>query len=268
MEFATTLVQMPCKDGDPDHNFARARWLLRERKTNAALEFIILPELFAIGFSLTDYSQLGPGIPGRTVDFLTDLAEEHSAFVIGTGIEGTENEMFYNTLVVAAPNGKIVAQYRKMHPFQEEKDVFKGGESLALLDLGSMMVGLEICYDIRFPEVTRRLALEGAELIVIPAAFPDPRSAHWNALLLGRAIENQLFVAATNRIGFGFDGKTYFGHSQVIDPWGVRLNRLNSEERVFVNTSDTEMIKSVREQITCYADIAPSGYDTIKRFKA
>ncbi|TFG04049.1 hypothetical protein EU538_12905 [Candidatus Thorarchaeota archaeon] len=268
MEFATTLVQMPCKEGDPDYNFARARWLLENHSTNTPMEFIVLPELFAIGFRHADYPKIGPGIPGRTTQFLQDLAEEHSAYTIGTGIESADDELFYNTLVVASPEGKIVAQYRKIHPFQEEKDVFRGGESLALLDLEGIVVGLEICYDIRFPEATRKLALEGAELIVIPAAFPDPRSEHWNALLLGRAIENQLFVAATNRVGYGFDGKTYFGHSQTIDPWGVRLTRINSAERVITDISDTAMVRSVRDQITCYQDIAPSGYDTVKRFKA
>ncbi|MFX1606295.1 MAG: nitrilase-related carbon-nitrogen hydrolase, partial [Promethearchaeota archaeon] len=162
--------------------------------------------------------------------------------------------------------GKVSGTYRKIHPFQEERDVFMGGDMLAIFDCSGIKVGVQICYDIRFPEVTRKLALEGAELVLVPAAFPDPRGEHWNTLVRARAIENQLYVAATNRIGFGFDGKTYFGHSQMVDPWGVVLGRRSSEERLITSEGNTEMIHTVRSQVTCYDDIAPSGYDNIQRF--
>jgi predicted amidohydrolase len=257
---------MSCVEGDRNHNFTNARLMLEGYKPGKGVQFIQFPELFAIGFRNEDYKKEGPGVPGPTADFLSSIAEEHGAYVIGTGTEKIDT-MFYNTLVLAKPGGKIVGTYRKIHPFQEERDVFKGGDSLVLFDCSGIKVGVQICYDIRFPEVTRKLALEGAELVFVPAAFPDPRSEHWDTLVRARAIENQLYMAATNRIGFGFDKKTYFGHSQVVDPWGVVLGRKNSEERLVRADGNTEMIESVRSQITCYADIAPSGYDTIKLFE-
>ena len=168
---------------------------------------------------------------------------------------------------MVSPEGKTIGTYRKIHPFQSERDVFAGGNTATLFEIKGVNVGVEICYDVRFPEVSRRLALEGAEVILMPAAFPDPRSAHWDNLVMARAIENQLFVAAVNRVGQAFDGKTYFGHSQVVDPWGVRLTRINSENEVFTSTVNTEMIESVREQVTCYADIAPEGYDKVQWFR-
>ena len=183
--------------------------------------------------------------------------------MIATGIEESP-ERFYNTLIVATPEGEVQGSYRKIHPFQEEREIFDGGKEITLFDCEGIKVGVQICYDIRFPEVSRRLSLEGAELLVVPAAFPDPRSAHWNALIHARAIENQVYVAATNRVGPGFDGKTYFGHGQQIDPWGVILTRRNSEARIIQNTGNTDMIRSVREQITCYADRSPTGYDRVK----
>ncbi|MFX1542489.1 MAG: nitrilase-related carbon-nitrogen hydrolase [Promethearchaeota archaeon] len=266
MKLQLTLVQMPCVEGDREANYEWARGLLQNHKSTENLEFIVLPELFDIGFRYEDYSEAGAGIPGPTSVFVQNLAEEYSSYVVGTGLEGTES-LFFNTLVVASPEGKTIGTYRKIHPFQSEREVFAGGNMLTLLDIKGVKVGVEICYDVRFPEVSRKLALEGAELILIPAAFPDPRVAHWDNLVMARAIENQLFVAAANRVGPSFDGKTYFGHSQVVDPWGVRFTRINSENEVFTSQIDTAMIKSVREQITCYADMAPEGYDKAQWFK-
>jgi predicted amidohydrolase len=261
-----TLVQMPCQEGNREGNFEQARAILDNRKEGRGVQFILLPELFAIGFRHEDYNREGPGVPGPTTDFIQSIAKEHGAYTVGTGIEKTGSK-FHNTLVLARPNGELHGTYRKIHPFQEERDVFEGGNSLAMFECSGIKVGVEICYDIRFPEVTRKLALEGAEIVLIPAAFPDPRMEHWNILVRARAIENQLYIAATNRIWYGFDGKTYFGHSQTVDPWGLILNRRNSEIRLISTSGNTEMIQNVRSQITCYADIAPSGYDRVEWFR-
>jgi predicted amidohydrolase len=257
---------MPCVEGDRKTNHEWAKGLLRNHKSTENLEFIVLPELFDIGFRYDDYAKAGPGIPGLTSEFMQSLAEEHSSYVVGTGLE-KKDSLYFNTLVLTSPEGKTIGSYRKIHPFQSERDVFAGGNMVTLFDIKGVRVGVEICYDVRFPEVSRKLALEGAELILMPAAFPDPRSAHWDNLVMARAIENQLFVAAANRVGPSFDEKTYFGHSQVVDPWGARLTRMNSENDVFASSIDTAMIKSVREQITCYADVAPEGYDKVQWFK-
>ncbi|MHA2378528.1 MAG: nitrilase-related carbon-nitrogen hydrolase [Candidatus Thorarchaeota archaeon] len=266
VQFQVTLVQIPCIEGNREENFNWGRGVLQNHTSNAETEFIILPELFAIGFRFGDYTTQGAGVPGPTSRFIESIAEEHSAYVVGTGLESSESK-FYNTLVMATPEGRMLGTYRKIHPFQSERDIFDGGDKIVLFDLPGIKVGVEICYDIRFPEVTRKLALEGAELVLIPAAFPDPRAAHWDNLMMARAIENQLFVAAANRVGEAFDNKTYFGHSQVVDPWGVRLTRINSARQIFSTVADTSMIESVREQITCYADIAPSGYERVEWFK-
>lgn len=265
MEFTVSLIQMHCLEGKREHNFSRARALLSDFQLGQGVNFVMLPELFAIGFRHSDYPEVGPGMPGPTTDFLCELAENLGVYVMASGIEAGKKR-YYNTLALAGPTGKIRGSYRKIHPFQEEQDVFDGGDTITLFDCDGIKVGVQICYDLRFPEVSRRLALEGAELILIPAAFPDPRSEHWNVLIQARAIENQLYVAAANRIGWGFDKKTYFGHSQVVDPWGVLLTRKNSEERMVRAKGDTSMIESVRKQITCYADRAPNGYEKVVWF--
>ncbi len=270
MKFRVVLVQVPCEEGRREENSQRVRELLRTHRYRASEdsgpEFIVLPELFAIGFRHADYERLGQGVPGPTEDFVRELASETGAFVVTTDIEA-HGERYYNTLVMASPQGRTIARYRKVHPFQAEKDVFDGGDTLALVDIGDLRVGLQICYDIRFPEMTRRLALEGAELVLIPAAFPNPRSHHWDALLQARAIENLFFVAAANRVGSAFDGKTYFGHSQLVDPWGVRRTEIESSPRVIVGSGDTEAVKSARTQLTCFEDRRPEAYERVQVFR-
>ena len=265
MDFRITLIQVPCIEGNREQNFGKVMQLLEDHNSNESVEFAIIPELFAIGFRHEDYASCGPGVPGPTSEFLQELAEEYGAYFLATAIEKSDSK-YYNTLVIANPSGNILGLYRKIHPFQEEKDVFKGGEKIVLFSTHGIKIGVQICYDIRFPEVTRKLALEGAELILMPAAFPDPRSPHWNTLLRARAIENQFYFAAANRIGYGFDGKTYFGHSQIIDPYGVVLNRLNSMERLITTTGDTSCIKVARSQITCFEDRSLTGYDNVEYF--
>lgn len=264
-----TLVQMMCEEGNREFNFDRADDLLKDYRPSNGVRFIVFPELFVIGFRKEDYEKIGPGYPGPTSEFLCEIAKKNKAYVFGTDIERSDQrkERYYNTLIAAGPSGKTVGTYRKMHPFQEERDVFDSGDTITLIDCNGIRVGVQICYDIRFPEVSRKLALEGAELIVIPAAFPDPRSGHWNTLIQARAIENQLYVAATNRIGFGFDKKSYFGHSQMIDPWGIVLIRPTSESRIITTSGDTEMIQNVRKQITCYQDLLPTGYEKVTWFR-
>jgi len=261
-----TLIQIPCEEGNRESNFQRVLELLKNYEPSGSIDFIVVSELFAIGFRHEDYEREGPGVPGPTSEFLGEIAKEHRAYVFGTGIEKSEKK-HYNTLIAANPSGGIIGTYRKIHPFQEERDIFDGGQSMVLMECGGIKVGVQICYDIRFPEVSRRLALEGAEILIIPAAFPDPRHAHWNTLVQARAIENQVYVAAVNRIGLGFDGKTYFGHSQIVDPWGIVLTRPNSEERIITSRGSTKMIQTVRDQITCYADRSPTGYENVEWFR-
>jgi omega-amidase len=263
MDFAVTLVQMPCKEGRREDNFSYAREMLQGHRTKGDTEFIIFPELFAIGFRYSDYVAEGPGVPGPTTEFVQEVSEEYSAYALATDIEQAGTK-WYNTLIMSSPNGRVIASYRKIHPFQDEREAFEGGDSAVMVKIGGINIGLEICYDIRFPELSRLLALNGAEIILMPAAFPDPRAPHWGTLLKARAIENQLYVAACNRVGMGYNGKTYFGHSQIVDPWGECLTRINTDQSIFTASGNTAMIEDVRKQIACYKDRVPERYGNVR----
>jgi predicted amidohydrolase len=256
---------MSCIEGNREENFSKARMLIKDLDKFKGLQFIVLPELFAIGFRYEDY-EVESRLPTNTLDFMKEIAVDKQSYVVATDIEPHEG-MFYNTMMMVNPEGQLLGEYRKIHPFHSEKDVFKGGDQVVLFELNQLRVGVQICYDLRFPEVSRQLAAQGAELIIIPAAWPDPRGHHWDTLLLARAIENQVYVAACNRVRTGFDGKTFFGHSQLVDPWGVRLTRVNSEERIVVEKGDTAMLDSVRATVTCWQDIPEDGYDKVVTFR-
>jgi N-carbamoylputrescine amidase len=131
---------MPCVEGERKINFDKASALLDEVANVEYTEFVLLPELFAIGFRHEDYAKVGAGIPGETSLFLEKLAEERGAYVLASGIEAAGSK-FYNTLVVTSPTGKTIAKYSKIHPFQEEKDVFRGGEEIVLLEVSGIKVG-------------------------------------------------------------------------------------------------------------------------------
>ena len=118
---------------------------------------------------------------------------------------------------------------------------------------------MAICYDLRFPELFRHYALQGARLILLPAEWPNPRREHWRTLLRARAIENQCFVAACNRVGES-DGTSFFGASAVIDPWGATLIEGDDTPAILTTTLDLSLVENVRERIPVFADRRPELY--------
>jgi omega-amidase len=148
--------------------------------------------------------------------------------------------------------------------FGEEKHV-QAGEGLITADTELGRIGCSVCYDLRFPELFRKCALDGAEVQVLPAAFPHPRLVHWRTLVQARAIENQSYFIATNQCGIESHGTTvgevhYFGHSMVVDPWGEILLEAGEEEGVYLTDIDISLVAKVREHLTALNDRKPELY--------
>jgi predicted amidohydrolase len=162
---------------------------------------------------------------------------------------------FYNCFALYGPDGVLCGAYRKVHLFRlmDEEKYLAPGEECVNLDLPWGRTGLAICYDLRFPELFRTYALAGARLMLIPAEWPHPRREHWRTLLRARAIENQCFVAACNRIG-ATGASTFFGASTVIDPWGETLVEAGEIETLLTVTIDTDLVESVRRRIPVFED--------------
>ena len=250
-------IQFNVKPGDVDANLAYVREALKRAAARGA-QLVLLPEMWSSGFDYKNLNQLSLRT-AAIVEELTALSRELRLVIIGSMPEPNKNKVF-NTIYVV-DRGTIAGLYRKIHLFSllGEDKAFSGGDNWLLADTSIGKVGVIICYDLRFPELSRRLAIEGAEIICIPAQWPKPRQEHWRTLLRARAIENQLFVVSCNACGV--IGKLdFFGMSMIIDPKGEVLAEAGEEEREIFSTLDMQTISDWRSQIPCFNDRRPELY--------
>lgn len=259
-----TLVQMDCLLGQPAENFERAEKFVIEAGRRGS-DLVVLPELWSTAYDLENaalhaapltQNHEGEGWFGR----LAQMARQAGVWLTGSILEASVGR-FYNCMTLYSPQGELTGAYRKIHLFrlmQEELYLAPGAET-TLLDLPWGKTGLAICYDLRFPELFRRYALDGATLVVIPAEWPHPRREHWRTLLRARAIENQCYIAACNRIGEG-KGNRFFGASAVIDPWGETLIQGGETEALLTVTVDLAEVAAARHRIPVFADRRPDLY--------
>jgi len=263
-EFVLTLVQMDCLSGDPGRNFERAEAFIADAAGRGS-DLVVLPELWHSSIDLENAEVYASpmaaeaGSDGWFGRFAT-LARDNHVWLTGSMLE-SQGDQFYNTMVLYSPEGKLAATYRKMHLFRllDEDKYLAPGEAGTMHELPWGCAGLAICYDLRFPELFRRYALEGARLVILPAAWPHPRRMHWRTLLRSRAIENQWFVAACNRVGTSED-VSFFGSSAVIDPWGETLIEGGETEALLTVRIDLETVEATRAKIPIFADRRPELY--------
>ena len=202
-----TLIQMDCELGKPRENFAHAAALIAEARRLGS-DLVVLPELWSTGYDLENAEKHASVLGGRArgsrwFGRFAALAKANHLWLTGSLLETQADGHYYNCMPVYDPNGALAAAYRKVHLFRlmQEDAYLAPGQDTTLLDLPWGRTGLAICYDLRFPELFRRYALNRAHLILIPAEWPSARQEHWTTLLRARAIENQCFVAACNRVG-------------------------------------------------------------------
>jgi predicted amidohydrolase len=220
---------------DRAENLRRARGLI-ESAAAAGAELVVLPELFAWRGLQSDEATAGAeAIPGPSSELASELARRLGIHLVAGSIleRGAAAGRCYNTSLLFGPDGALLGRYRKIHLFDvciegavvasESRTRDPGGEPVCVeTELGR--IGMSICYDLRFPELFRRLADAGAEIVVLPAAFTAPTgAAHWHTLVRARAIENQCYVLAPNQFGPTLHGYCDYGHSLIVDPWGEVL---------------------------------------------
>jgi predicted amidohydrolase len=243
--------------GEVEPNLAHVRSELA-RLAGEGAELVVLPEMWGTGFAYKQLNELAQRT-ASLVEELAELSRQYGMVIVGSLPEPHE-EKVYNTAYVL-DTGELKGKYRKLHLFSlmQEDRSFDAGESWLVTDTSIGRVGVFICYDLRFPELARRLALEGAEILVVPGEWPKPRQEHWRTLLRARAIENQLFVVAANCCGVV--GKLdFFGMSMVIDPKGVVLAEGGYEPTSVTAVMDFDDMAAWREQIPCFRDRRPHCY--------
>lgn len=254
--FRTASVQFDIKLGDADANLSYALSEIR-RLSKEGIKLIILPEMWSTGYA---WRRLGK-LSERTPEIIEELkkASKKRIIIIGSMPE-KDRESIYNTAYVI-DSGRLIGKYRKIHLFTPMKEDYflKAGNETLLCNTSLGKIGVLICYDVRFPELARKLTLEGAEILVIPAEWPHPRLEHWRALLKARAIENQLFVIAANRCGK--QGMTRFcGRSMIVNPWGEVISEAKEEEATITAEIDLGLVARYRKEMPALKDRRPEVY--------
>ena len=255
MELTISLAQMDVALGQPEANFARARELAAEAKRRGS-DVLVLPELWATGYDLENAAQHASSTDEGLFARTADLAREQGLYIVGSLLEARGSRC-YNTAHIFSPSGELVGLYRKIHLFapMEEDRYLSAGDDAPLFDLPWGRSALAICYDLRFPELFRRYTLAGARIVFMPAEWPRPRLAHWRTLLAARAIENQVFVIACNRVGGEF-----CGHSAIYDPWGEAVAEAGQAEILLTAGIDLDLVEEVRQRFPVLADRRPELY--------
>ncbi|MCL7415870.1 MAG: carbon-nitrogen family hydrolase [ANME-2 cluster archaeon] len=249
-----SLIQMDVAHCHKQLNLQRAL----EFATIGDADIVIFPEVFSTGFCYDRIGEMAESDPFPTIERLRRLSKESHNIIIGSIITSAPNGRFYNQGFVL-DQGEVAGTYHKVHPFGIEKEYFRGGEDIAPIKTSQGSIGFMICYDIRFPEMARKLALEGADILVSVAQFPSLRQEHWDVLVRARAIENQIPHAACNRVGAD-PYNEFGGGSVVVDGWGRVLADAGSIENIVsadVNLGDKALI---RDEITCFSDRRESLY--------
>jgi len=255
------LVQM-CATRDKDRNRQTVADLCRQAADGGA-QLTCLPELWSYWIHKAHYHEQAEPLDGPTAEFLSDLARQTGMWLVGGSFLEVDpaTRQYFNTSLLVDRDGRHVTHYRKLHLFDinlvgrhvsRESDIFTPGDRIVAAETPWGILGMTICYDLRFPELYRSLSASGANLLAIPSAFTAATGpAHWQTLLQARAIENQAFVLAANQCGTHADNRRSHGHSMILDPWGRVLCSLQEEPGVAVAELDFDEQARIRRELPC-----------------
>jgi predicted amidohydrolase len=268
-QYHISLIQMDIQLGKKQVNLNKIESLIiKSTKTvlKSHTHIICLPELCTTGFDLKNFKTLAERIPkGSTTDLFRNLAQKHNVHIIASYIEESMGS-YYNCGIIINDQGQLLTKYRKIHLFplkpMEESEYFTSGDNTnikSIVNINGLRVGVLICFDLRYPEVSRRLVLEGVDCIIYLAEFPRPRDDVWTTLLRARAMENQVFVIGVNRVGADPE-ISFFGKSMVIDPKGKTISSGSDKEEIIMSTLNPELLDSAKQFIPTLSLRHPDQY--------
>ncbi len=259
------LAQLEIERGDLEGNVDRAVTAV-SRAADRGVDLVCLPELFTVGYFAFDlYERCAEPLEGETFTRLADAAADHGVAVLAGSIvedlaetrsETPAPDGLANTAALFDADGERRLVYRKHHLFgydSIENELLVPGERLETAAIGGFTVGVTTCYDLRFPELYRELTDRGADLVLVPSAWPYPRIEHWETLSRSRAIENQCYVATINGSAT-FGDATLLGRSTVYDPWGVALASSGDGPALVTAELDPTTVESIREEFPALRD--------------
>lgn len=259
-----SCIQMRVVCADPDANFVRVATLTK-RAMRKKPDVILLPELWNTGFAPRGIDPaLADEDGAHTRRFCAALAKKHSVNLVAGSVLTRKNGALYNTAYVFDRAGDCVAEYDKAHLFSPsgEGQVYTAGDKLVTFSLDGVVCGVMICYDLRFAEIARALALAGAKVLFIPAEWPRQRTKQMLTLLRARGIENQLFAALANGCGEAI-GTRFGGKSAIIDPLGNFLARAGRGEKIIFANLNFDAQEKIRRELPVFLDRRPSLYGSL-----
>lgn len=275
-KYKIALVQMDSQNDKGKNMEAALRWIDEAAAENVRL--ICFPEVMnLIGKNVGEGGGREP-VPGYATERLMEKAKEYGIYIHGGSVteEIPGERRSYNTSVLISPQGKIIAEYRKLHtfditlsdgrPFRESDRVHPGEEIVTVeTELGTM--GMSICYDVRFPELYRLLAVAGAQVIFVPSSFTlETGKDHWEPLLRARAIENGCYIIAAGQTGRK-PAYTAYGNSMIVNPWGVVTARAGEQPGILYGEIDLEYLDQIRNQMPSLENRRTDVYDVIRKQK-
>ena len=256
-----SCLQMDVRLSDPDANFAHAADLIRQAMQDSP-DVLVLPETWNTGFFPKEGLQGGSDRDcSRVKAELGALARELGVNIVAGSVSDLRGGKVYNTACVFDRTGTCIAQYDKTHLFSPmgEDQFYEKGSKLCTFTLDGIRCGIIVCYDLRFPELTRQLCLRGLDVLFVPAQWPKARLGHLRTLTAARAIENQMFVVCCNACGTA--GETVFGgNSAIIDPWGETVALAAETEEIITADCGMEVLRTIRDSIPVLRDRRPELY--------
>ena len=266
-EITVAVVQMDTKLGEPEANLAKMSDFVRKISSAQKVDVIVFPELATTGYECgVKFTQLAQRVPGPSTNVMAQRANEqglHIAF--GMASKERVESILFNSAVLVGPEGDVVAQYRKIHLKGEEQMLFRPGFRLEAVETAAGVIGLQLGWDMFFPEGTRSLCLDGAELILVSAAWEGARADEWRTFVSARAAENACFVCAANRVGEE-PATTFAGESMIVGPRGAVIVDLDeTTEGYIVAKLNLEEARRVREETQIFQTRQPLSYRAIVR---
>lgn len=267
MKFKLAVCQIRT-EVDQDETLAKAGRMVREAAENGA-EVVAFPEMFNCPYSHKYFRPYAARGHERTVALLSRWAEENGVLIVGGSIPETEDGKIYNTCFVFDEHGREIARHRKVHLFDvdipgmrfSESATFTPGDKVTVFDTKFGKMGAAVCFDVRFPEIFRAMAVRGAQVIFLPAQFSMKTGpSHWEMTLRSRAVDNELFVvgaAAARYVGFDYE---CWGHSAVADPFGTIIAECDEKEQILYADIDLDRVAEVRRSLPTFLHLRRDVY--------
>lgn len=253
------LCQMMVEKTSKQDNIKKARNMINSAADQGA-EIVVLPEMFNCPYNNKHFREYGESsLNDETISMLSEVSKEKNIYLVGGSIPELYEDKVYNSSFIFNNEGKLIDKHRKMHLFDidikngvkfKESEVLTPGDKATIIDTKWEKMGVAICYDIRFPELTRIMALEGAKVVFIPAAFNMTTGpVHWDLSFRARALDNQIYmvgVSPARNVNYSY---VAYGNSLVVDPWGKIVNKLDEKEGILVQSINLDYIDEVRESL-------------------